>query len=474
MALPNVHEQIKDGGLGLVPPGMARTFGIVGNSSGGTAEEIYGFNDPATAEETLGKGTLVERIQAAFALGAQRVKAVRVDPTGGTAADPGTVTAGASNTGTGTVTTSGTPENDRDFKAICTVSGGVGTAKVKISYNGGITYQEERLLKETAVGPPKEAEIDLGNGSKVKFTDAATMPEASFIKDDYWTWQCTEAKPTDAKRIDAAEKLGEDNEVWWILISDASDSTFWASISTIIADLQLKHRYIFFICETDRPSGAETTQEWVSALETEADGFEDKDICICAGWLLLADRTGMALIQNGGGVICGLMASKSKVSESIGWVQNFPISPGISLFPLDLTEALIETLDLARYTTFRSFPGYGFRVTNCRQMANITSDYRYTETLEVVYKAVRLVRTAAVPYIQAGADEAGLIAYQKALEGPLEYMKADKDIVGYELSIPSGQNVTSTGEVKAYLTLIPVPIMRKLTIVFGLGAPKTT
>ena len=48
MALPNVHEEIKDGGLGLIAPANAGVFGIVGNASKGNNEQIYYLNDPAT------------------------------------------------------------------------------------------------------------------------------------------------------------------------------------------------------------------------------------------------------------------------------------------------------------------------------------------------------------------------------------------------------------------------------------------
>lgn len=474
MALPNVFEQIKDGGLGLAAPALARVFGAVGNCSKGTVEQIYAFNDPDTLEDTLGQGTLVDQLLSAFANGARRVKAVRCDVTGGTAADPGTVVDDVGNTGTGTAEATGTPTNDRDFRAVCTVSGGVGTAKVKLSYDGGVSYGEELLLVETLPGPPKAAELDLGNGSKIKFTDAITVPEGSFVVNDAWTWQCSEAKPTTEKRLDAIDVIVEDLEIWWVHVTDVSDETDWASISTLRGELLTKHVYLDFLMEGDRPGAAETTDQWVIALQASSAGFYDYGIAVNAGWLLYVDRNGYSVIRNGAGIVSGLRASKSKVCESIGWVRGYPVRGALGLFPTDLKNSHIETLDIARYVTFRFFQGYGYRVTNARQMATETSDYRYGETVETVFKAVRLVRTAAMPYIEALADEAGLIAYQKSIESPLEMMLDDGEITGYELSIPPGQDIHGTGEVKAYLTIIPVAIMRKLTIEFALSKPKTT
>lgn len=473
MALPNVYEEIKDGGLGLIAPANAGVFGIVGNASQGNNEEIYILNDPATAEDTFEAGTLLERILDAFGNGATKILVVKADPTDGTAASYTDPTAGSGNSGTGTVvkpTTPGTPNSDRDFKIVIT-DGGVdgslaaGGVKIKISQNGGLTYGDDITLASSS---PQT--IDLGNGTTVEFTDNET-PEGSFVKDDYWTLSSTEAKPTTQKVLDAVEVLGENDEVAWIHVSDATDETFWASISTYNAELEAKHKYIYFVMESDRPTDSETTDQWITTLQTASSLYFEKRVMVCAGWGLLTDRNGEALIRNGAGIVDGLTA-RAKVQESIGWVRGFKVNNMLSLYPTDLTEAQIDTLDQARYATFRFWPGHGYRVTNGRMMATQTSDYRYLETLRVVNKAVKLVRSAAVPFVQAVADAAGLIAYQKSLENPLEQMKTDNEIVGYELLIPAGQDVTSTGEVLAQLTVIPVPIMRKLTIVFGLGKPK--
>jgi hypothetical protein len=96
MALPNVQEVIKDGGLGVISTANAGVFGMEGNASAGTVETLYAIGDPATAEDTFEAGTLVERILDAFANGATRIIACRVDTAGTPPPFP---------SGTGTVTT---------------------------------------------------------------------------------------------------------------------------------------------------------------------------------------------------------------------------------------------------------------------------------------------------------------------------------------------------------------------------------
>ncbi|UCE67657.1 MAG: hypothetical protein JSU85_06515, partial [Candidatus Zixiibacteriota bacterium] len=438
MSLPNVNEVIKDGGLGVISAASAGVFGIEGNASMGTVETPYAIGDPATAEDTFEAGTLLERILDAFANGAIRIIAVRTDATGGTATDKGTPTADTGNTSTGTVDTTGTPKNDRDIKLVIT-DGGVdgslaaGGVKIKISKNGGLSYEDEISL-----GASSPQSVDLGNGTGVTLTDNVT-PAGSFVENDFWTWSCTEAKPTTQKKLDAIEKLAENNEISWIHVTDATDETFWASLSTLNATIKAGHKYIWFLAESDRPSGAETTAEWVTSLETASASFFDSDVCISAGWGLLTDKNGDSLIRNGAAIMSGLFAG-ADVNECIGHVGGFKINNMLSLYPTDLTEALIESLDVARYATFRFWPGHGYRVTDDRAMASLTSDFQRVRHTRTLYKAVKLARTAALPFVNAVASESGLIALQKACETPLDRMKSDGEIEGYTVVIPAGQD----------------------------------
>lgn len=467
MGLPNVQEVIKDGGLGLISPANSGVFGIAGAAYTGNNEEIYILNDPSTAEDTFEAGSMLERILDAFANGATKILAVRADPTGGTAAEKGTPSPDGSNTSTGTVTTTGVPKNDRDYKLVITNGGADGSlagggVKIKISKNGGLTYDDDVTL-----GSSSPQTVSLGNGTNAVLTDHAT-PAGSFVKNDFWTWLCTEAKPTTQKVLDAVEVLGENNEIAWIHVCDATDSTFWASISTLNATLKTNHKYIFFVLESDRPTSSETTDQWITAVNSDSASFFDSDVLICAGWGLLTDRNGVAVIRNGGGVVDGLFA-KARVHESIGWVGGIKVTNMLRLFPTDLSEAQIGTLDeTGRYATFRFWPGQGFRATNGRAMATLTSDYRYIESTRTLYKAVKQVRINATPFVNSVADVSGLIALQKTCEAPLEAMKSAGEIEGFEVLIPAGQDIVGTGIVKVQLSIIVKGIMRTITLTFGL------
>ena len=465
--LPGTTINIKDGGLGLLSSGGDGIHAKVGTCSDGENEQIYIFTDPSDAEETLGQGTLVEMILDSFASGSTKVLAVKADPSGGDAADAGTPAADSSNTSTGTVTTSGTPKNDRDF-VIKIDDGGAdgsiagGGVRVMISKNGGKTFGPS-----TALLPSSPQTLSLGNGSSVVLTDNAT-PAGSFVEGDFWEWSSSEAKATNEKILDAVEVAAESNEIEFIHVCGSNDSTFWASISAFNAELQLKQKYIFFLLEAAKPTGGQSTDAWVTASVTASVSYFDSDVCISLAYALMADRNGQTFVRNMAGDAAGL-SSKAKVNESIGWVEGMPLENVSQLFPYDLKDGHIDTLqEQGRYLTARFWAGHGFRMTNGRAMATITSNYQYLENLRPLYKAVRLVNRVVIPKTNSIANEAGLIDLQKRAEGPLMQMVSDEECEGYEVNIPSGQNIKSTGKVKVKVGVENSAIMRTIDLTFGL------
>jgi hypothetical protein len=465
--LPGVYESVKDGGLGILPPSNSGTFGIVGAAAQGDNNSIYILNSPAGAEDIFDQGTMVERILDAFANGATKILAVKADPTEGTAAEKGTPAADGDNTSTGTVTTTGTPKNDRNYKLVITDAGTNGSiagggVRIKISQNGGITYGSEIILPASS---PQT--IALGNGTNAVLTDNAT-PAGSFVEDDFWTWACTEAKPTTQKVLDAIEVVAASNEITWIHVCDASDNTFWASISALNAELKLKHRYIAFFLEAEPPAADDTANDWVADLLAESTTFFDYDVKVVAAYGLFTDRHNNAQLRNAGGVNCGLRAT-GKICESVGWVGGKPIKNCLGIYPTDLNDGHIETLEeQGRYATVRLWDDYGFRMTSGRMMAPLTSDFQYDENLLPLYKAVKLVRRVQIAYVNSLGGEGGLIAFQKSSEAVLKAMVADEIIDGYEFSIPAGQNIVGTGKLKVHIGVVNKGVMREIEPVFGL------
>lgn len=467
MALPGVNETIKDGGMGIIPPN-AEVFGIVGNAGAGTVEQLYIIGSPTEALDTFGSGTLLEKIRDIYSVAnaPSKVYAVRADPTGGTAADFGTPVADGSNTSTGTVVTSGVPTEDRLYSLLITDAGVdgsiVGTGiKVKISENGGLTYGEERSLGSTS---PEV--ITLDNGEIITLTDNAT-PAGSFVLDDSWTWRCTEAKATTANVLAAFDVVAAEAEVGRILVAEAVDSTFAASISTKLTALNALHQYVTVMLESDPPDIGEATATWVTSQPTEWDTFFNYRILVVPGMGYFTDITGATVVRNASGLFCGLRGS-ADVQESIAHVRRFPLNNVVGVYPDDLTVAQIEVLYDARLTCLRYWDGNGYRCVAGRMLATATSDFQRWEWVEALYKGVRLVRAKAIAWVEGPADADSLGAFQEDLKAPLENMKVMGEIDDYTLTVLD-TDVLGTGEVAVELTIVVVGIIKTISLTFGLG-----
>ena len=85
-------------------------------------------------------------------------------------------------------------------------------------------------------------------------------------------------------------------------------------------------------------------------------------------------------------------------------------------------------------------------------------------------------RCASPPFVstKGPGTPGGLAAFQAALQVPLGVMVADGEIMGAQVVIPPGQNILSTGRLRARLRIIPVPIMREIEVEIGLDNPFAT
>ena len=205
----------------------------------------------------------------------------------------------------------------------------------------------------------------------------------------------------------------------------------------------------------------------------DAAKFAHWRVSVVAGSLEMVDmNTGHQVDRNGAGVVAGLI-SKNPVYRSIGFVMYNPVVLGLELNPYpQLSEAHIQALDAARYTTFRRYVGLrGIYVTNGRMMAEDISDFRYIELVRVMNRACRLVRTALLGYVHGEADEAGLKYLLARAQQPLLQMQKDREIVDARVDIPKDQDIWSTSEVTVEVSIVPVPIMRWIKIAIGYENP---
>jgi len=459
--LPGVSETIVDGGLGILPPN-AQIQGVVGNSAYPTAEEIVILGSPREAINLLVTGTALEKILDIFAVrnAPSKVYYVKPDMTGAAAADDGVATQ-TSGTGNATCVSGGTPTCDRHFRLVVTqgASADVVNGKYRLSDNEGHTYGDEKSF------PASGSPITLPDGATITFTNSGTPPE--LVVDDVWQLWVKESKATTAKILDAITVLTNDRDVTRVYVTEGVDATFAASVSTGNAVLLANHQYITWVLEAITKTSAQTTAEWITAIRAEWASYYDYTVCVNAGFGFVADIRGNVRWHNLGGILCGLRGS-AKVHESIGWVRGFPIPVITGLYPIDLSDTQIETLHDDRFTVFRYWDGHGFRCVRVPMMHTETSDFQRLEWVEVLYKAVRLVRAKAIPWVEGTGAPEDLIAFQEDIKQGPENMKTAGEIYDYALSILDS-DVLGTGELPAHIVIQPTSIIKNISLTFGLG-----
>lgn len=229
-----------------------------------------------------------------------------------------------------------------------------------------------------------------------------------------------------------------------------------------------------------------------------------------SGWASIADTRGLtakkvtAVIgQDGSGAGLALFVaktysithlgallgaiSKASVEQSVGNPDNFNFSDGTELeIPAlgngDLVSALTSTalggLKDKGYAILRKYSPdisgtYSERVPTA---IVATNDYAWIEVVRTVDKAIRLIRTALIPKLQAtlyvkadGTLRDDTVGYfQDLAQTPLDQMKADGEISDAEASVDPAQDVLGTSTLTISVAIIPVGIAEQIVVNIGL------
>ena len=375
-------------------------------------------------------------------------------------------------TGTGDMTPSGAPLVNAEVLVQIVDDGELNAATFRYSLDGGDNWSPKRTVPPEFDGNGKGKTSIPGTGIELEFSKGDSG--VSFVAGDVWEFRASAPRMSNGDLIRALELLYETNlEYEFIHVVGESGRPVWAACGAMADKMFNRHRYIFFLCESRGRNTKETVDEWVGSLIDDAAKFTHWRVSVVAGRLELVDmNTGHQVDRNGAGVVAGLV-SKNPVQRSIGYVMYNPVVLGLELNPYpQLSEAHIQALDAARYTTFRRYVGLrGIYVTNGRMMAEDISDYRYIEAVRTINRACRLVRTALLAYEHGEADEAGLKYLLARGQQPLLQMQKDREIIDFRVAIPKEQDLWSTSEVMVEVAVVPVPIMRWIKIAIGYENP---
>lgn len=335
--------------------------------------------------------------------------------------------------------------------------GGLNTGTCQLSTDGGDNFEKVRTI-------PADGKLTLSN-----LGVTVTFPEGKYTAGTSYNCRLLAPTPSIMDVMEALESPLALYDVEFVHIAGETDSVDWAAAQTRAEELWNLQRPTYFKMETRLPRDGEDLNDFAAYLLAEKQGFAGRFVTVCCQYGEITDSTGARRLRNAGGLQAGRVMS-IPVQRATGRVKDGPVS---QLVLPESWEAVQPTLEDAGYLTAKKYAGLdGVYWGDSRTTADATSDYRYEEVLRTVFKAVRLLRIAALKslYDEAGdplrPDNASGLAYLRAsLENALDTMvKANpKELAAYEVDIASGQDIANNG-VAVDITLIGIGIIRQIKL----------
>lgn len=335
--------------------------------------------------------------------------------------------------------------------------GSLNEGTYQLSTDGGDNYERVRTI-------PADGAISLADyGVEIKF------PDGNYTAGTTYECRVLAPSPSIMDVMEALESPLSLYDVEFVHVAGPSDSVDWAAAQTRAEDLWNAHRPTYFKMETRLPYDGEDLNDFTAWLLAERQGLAARFVTVCCQYGEVVDSTGASRLRNAGGLQSGRVMS-IPVQRATGRVRDGAI---LQLGLPEGWEAIQSTLEDAGFLTAKKYAGLeGSYWGDSRTLADDTSDYRYEEVLRTVFKAVRLLRIAALKsmYDEAGdalrANTATGLAYLKAnLENALDTMvKAiPSELAGYVVDIAPGQDIANNG-VAVGVTLIGIPIIRQIKL----------
>lgn len=335
--------------------------------------------------------------------------------------------------------------------------GALNEGTYQLSTDGGDNFDRERTI-------PVDGKVVLAD-----FGVTVTFPTGTYTAGTTYSCRLLAPAPSIVDVMSALEGPLAIYDVEYVLVAGETDSVDWAAAQTKADELWNLQRPTYFKMETRLPRDGEDLNDFAAYLLAESQGFAGRFVTVCCQYGEVTDTTGATRLRNAGGLQAGRVMS-IPVQRATGRVRDGNVS---QLSLPENWESVQSTLEEDGYLTAKKYAGLeGVYWGDSRTMADDTSDYRYEEVLRTVFKAVRLLRNAALKsmYDEAGdplkPNSTNGLAYLKAnLENALDTMvKANpQELASYVVDIASGQDIVNNG-VAVDVTLIGIPIIREIKL----------
>ncbi len=449
--LPNAYVDVLTRNLGLSPTTPSGIFGMVGYAEGGAAtpNEVIAVNSPNEIKDQIGFGELADEALNHMANGGKKLQCVPI--TISTEAVIGSVVVVRVGSSDGTVAMAkdgaNLVTNDFDILIEITKTGITGVAKYKVSTDGGVNFDPSIVMTATYVIP--------GTNIELTWTDGAL----GFDDGDTFAADVSKPEVTKAEIETAVDKLLNDSDISFdgIVITADADAALITSLKAkaAAAEGSPDFKFMFFMVKPLLSTSAAQAITQASTLVSTVVG--DRILLVTGEAVTLrtnhADRRDRSSI----GTLSGRRSSLG-ISEDLGLFSGGSLNNILSL-RTGWTETTIEELDALRTVTIRNFKGTaGFRPTN-GWMTDAFSDIKKSAWRLVMDKASRRTRLAALGFVKVKVDPSDVSgstrALQEAMQGELNLMAGNEEFVDGNVVIPDGQDILTTEEIKADISIIP-------------------
>ena len=492
-----VNEKITDGTSGLSPNSGPIAI-VVGTSSKGTLGTTISLGKKSDIRTILGYGEMPDRIlDMQKTMADVSILAIPTEESVGTISNLKEV-------GKHKLTIIGNPRYKSDLKITVTNKGGLGTAEVNIVSTGDKVFEESfiipkkvvaKLIKDGIVDKTKDEIVDglikledLGislqfpTGDVIYYDkdEPATLtipatesspaqPATPANLANSWSFSTTAPKASSFEIIEpivlqALEMYTPE----FVFIAQPVDGEFVKALGSLSERLFEDHKPVMFLTETDLDLGTAskpiTIDEAISLKTKEFSKINSRFVSVVCqpGYV----RTSAGKVKRSASGLSAGHITKANVNQSIGATNNFAI------YDFELLEnwnnAHSRALDESRFVTLRTYAGLNNLFwTNGRTLASDKSDYRYIEVVRTVFKAIRLSRRAALPFIQSNGDTIGLQNLLTEVRSAIDTMVTNtpKELDDFDIELPKDQDVANNGVI-LNIELFGIPIIRTINLNF--------
>ncbi|OHD14393.1 MAG: hypothetical protein A2086_03350 [Spirochaetes bacterium GWD1_27_9] len=517
----DVQEIIIDGVSGQVPT-KAEKYIFVGTCSKGIENKIYTFGKNSDYKKELGEGRLTDKIKDFFSVLQEEAIVIAIPSEKDIAGEIREII--FEGTGKATYTVTGNSLCDTDIVIQILSGGALNEATAKISIDGGDNWMSPFTM-------PVDGKVNVEIAGIVVTFANFTTPSQSFVTGDRYFLKTISPKSGITALIEAIEVGLELYTPRYVYVCQDTDSLHWVTFGMKADELFSLHKPTYFITDTrekieaikrngtitistkiitglsktdDFVEGCSVTGDgiptntiitkilsptsveinnnatktqtisllikedisnYVNSLVKERQSFSHRFVAVCAGYGEVIEKTGISQVRNYSGVMAGTIAS-ARVNESIGKVKKFPIS-NVKL-PQGWTNTHSTILNDAGFVVLRRLEGLNsLYFARGNTLAEDTSDYKYIEIVDTVFKAIRLGRVGALKDLQSEGDSAGITNAHAEIITAISTMTSasPKELDSFEVIIPPNQDIVNNGLV-FNLVLYGIPIIKNMKLNF--------